>query len=77
MKQNEQLQNLNLDSEYDFLLTSDNEYLMNWLADYAKHATAMSDAQKDLAWQGLRQMLTRQLQAEKQLEVFRQAAESK
>ena len=65
MKQNEVLQNLKLNSEFDSLLTSDNESLMSWLNSYAKTAGVMSEKQKSQAIANLKDKLTRQLEADK------------
>ena len=67
MKQNEVLQNLKLNSEFDYLLTSDNESLMSWLNSYAKTAGVMSEKQKSQAIANLKDKLTRQLEADKRI----------
>ena len=70
MKQNEVLQNLKLNSEFDYLLTSDNESLMSWLNSYAKTAGVMSEKQKSQAIANLKDKLTRQLEADKRLKAM-------
>ncbi len=70
MKQNEVLQNLKLNSEFDSLLTSDNESLMSWLNSYAKTAGVMSEKQKSQAIANLKDKLTRQLEADKRLKAM-------
>jgi hypothetical protein len=70
MKQNEVLQNLKLNSEFDALLTSDNESLMSWLNSYAKTAGVMSEKQKSQAIANLKDKLTQQLEADKRLKAM-------
>jgi hypothetical protein len=63
MKLDEVSNELNLNPEYNSILTSDNESLMTWLYGYSKVAPAMTEIQKTAIKQLLKGMLNRQLEA--------------